>query len=91
MFQVNGSESTRTGLAPARMTAAAQEMMVKVGMITSSPSWIPKAEMAASKAIEPLQTAMPCLRLTRAAIRSSNCLTKGPSEEIQPDSMHACR
>ena len=37
MHQVIGSESTSTGVAPARTMASAHEMIVKVGMITSSP------------------------------------------------------
>jgi hypothetical protein len=38
-----------------------------------------------------LDTAMPCLRPTRAANFSSNCLTNGPSEDIYPDSIHSGR
>ncbi len=91
MFQVTGSASTRTGTAPARTTAAAQEMMVKVGSITSSPGPRRSAATAISSAPEPLATAMPCFRPTRWEKRSSNCWTKGPSEEIQPVSMHSMR
>ena len=64
---------------------------MKVGKITSSPGPIPSASTAASSAAVPLQTAMPCLRPTRAANFSSNCLMNGPSEEIQPVSMHSSR
>ena len=91
MFQVSGSLSTSTGFAPARTICAMHETIVNAGMITSSPGPIPSASTAASSAAVPLHTAMPCLRPTRAAKRSSNCLTNGPSEEIQPVSMHSIR
>src|SRR5689334_5791102 len=91
MFQVTGSLSTSTGTQPQRTTAAAQEMMVKVGMTTSSPGWSFKAATAASRATVPLQTAIPCRRPAAWAMRSSNRLTNGPSEEIQPVSMHSLR
>ena len=38
MFQVSGSASTSTGTAPTLVMAEAQQMMVKAGMITSSPA-----------------------------------------------------
>ena len=63
--------------------------MVNDGIITSSPSFIPAATTAKSKAIEPLHTAIPCLRFTRVANFSSNCFTNGPSDEIQPVSIHS--
>ena len=50
-----GSESTTTGTAPARTMAAAQEMMVNVGRMTSSPDPIFRAAIAASRATEPLR------------------------------------
>ena len=50
MFQVTGSQSTSTGVAPARTMRAAQEMMVKVGRMTSSPGPRPSAATAASSA-----------------------------------------
>jgi hypothetical protein len=57
-----GSESTTTGVAPARTMAAAQEMMVNVGRMTSSPGLIFRAAIAASRATEPLLTVIPYLR-----------------------------
>ena len=42
MFQMSGSLSTTTGLASARTTAAAQEMIVNDGRMTSSPGPNPK-------------------------------------------------
>jgi len=41
LFHVSDSQSTTTGTAPARTIAAAQEMIVKVGRITSSPALCP--------------------------------------------------
>src|SRR5579872_6750855 len=89
MFHVMGSQSTSTGFTPARTKHAAQEMMVKLGNITSSSAVNSKATTAASSATEPLATAIPYLRPTREANWVSNFSTKGPSEEIQPESMHS--
>ena len=91
MHQVTGSLSTSTGTAPARTTAAAHEMMVKAGMITSSPGPMRRAATAASSANEPLHTAMPKARPLRSAMAASKRATNGPSEEIQPESMHSAR
>src|SRR5215470_18108856 len=84
VFQVSGSQSTSTGVAPALMTAAAQEMIVKLGRITSSPGQRLRVAVATSSATDPLHTATPCLRPTLAAKSSSSRLTNGPSDEIQP-------
>src|SRR6185312_15973884 len=89
MFQVSGSESTTTGTAPARTIAAAHEMIVNDGRITSSPRCRFKAATAASSATEPFDTAIPYLRPTFAANFCSNWVTNGPSEEIHPVSMHS--
>src|SRR5687767_2072040 len=91
MFQVAASQSTRTGIAPSRDTAAAQEMIVNVGMMTSSPKPRSSAAQAASRAADPLQTATPCLRPTRSANLDSKSRMNGPSEDIQPVSMHWLR
>ena len=56
---VRGSASTRTGVAPAYMTASAQEMIVNVGIMTSSPGPTPSALTAISSAAVPLLTAIP--------------------------------
>src|SRR2546425_13348645 len=82
MFQVSEHASTTTGVAPARIIAAAQEIIVKVGRITSSPDCNFKAATATSSAAEPLQTATPYLRPSRCATPSSNRSTNGPSDEI---------
>src|SRR3984893_2604362 len=91
MFHVSGSLSTTTGAAPARRMAEAHEMIVNVGSMTSSPAPRPSAATAAARAAEPLQTAMPCLRPTRAANSCSKRRTNGPSEDIQPVSIHSAR
>src|SRR5262245_46055852 len=66
-------------------------MMVKAGMMTSSPGPIPNASIAASSAAVPLQTAIPDWRFTLAARVFSNWSTNGPSDEIQPVSIHWAR
>jgi hypothetical protein len=91
MFHVAASESTTTGVAPARTMAAAQEMMVNAGRITSSPLPIPRATTASSSATVPFATATPYARPHRAAMPRSNLSTNGPSDEIQPLSMHWAR
>src|SRR5687767_14444804 len=91
MFHVAGSESTRTGVAPALTIAAAQDTIVNVGTMTSSPGRMPQADTAASSAADPLATATPYLHPTRAANSFSKRSTKGPSDEIQPESMHSFR
>ena len=67
MHHVRGSLSTNTGVAPARMTAAGQEIIVNAGMITSSPDSRRRAVTAASRANDPLQTATPNRRPARRA------------------------
>lgn len=91
MFQVAGSQSTPTGTRPARTRAAAQLMIVKVGMTTSEPFSSPSAWTAMSSATEPLVTAMPCRRPATAAIDCSKRLMNGPSDEIHPVRMHSAR
>ena len=85
------SLSTNTGTAPSLVTAMAHDMIVKVGMITWSPSPIPRACTATSSAAVPLDTEIPYFRPAAALIFFSNSLTKGPSEEIQPVSIHSHR
>ena len=84
-------QSTTTGMAPARTTAAAQEMIVKLGMMTSSPAPICKAARATSIATLPLHTATPCVQPISLAKSASSLLTNGPSEETHPVSMHSMR
>src|SRR5688572_10349297 len=91
MFHVTGSESTTTDTPPLRTIWVMQEMIVKLGRITSSPACRSSASIAASIAALPLHTAMACLRPTRSANSRSNLLMKGPSEDIQPVSMHSRR
>src|SRR5215831_5868262 len=71
--------------------AAAHEMMVKVGNTTSSPAPILKAASATSIATLPLHTATPCVQPISFAHPASSFFTNGPSEEIQPVSMHSAR
>jgi hypothetical protein len=72
IFQVLGSASISTGFNPERMIAAAHEMIVKEGMMTSLPSGSRNAFTANSRAVEPLETAIPWHRPTRVASFSSN-------------------
>src|SRR5262245_29275081 len=71
--------------------AAAQEIMVKLGKIISSPAPILRAASATSMATLPLLTAMPCAQPISLENPASSFLTNGPSEEIQPVSMHSFR
>ena len=59
IHQVWGSTSTKTGRAPARITTLALTMSVKSGMITSSPSPMPKATKPKCSAPVPLLQAIP--------------------------------
>ena len=85
IVHVCGSESTSTGVAPARTTGSAHEMIVNVGMITSSPGCRSSKATATCSATVPLASAMPCLRPQYAAQRDSNASTCGPAPLIQPD------
>jgi hypothetical protein len=62
-FQESISTSTQTGVAPVIKIARAQLMIVKLGMITSSPGFKSKALKASSSAAVPLETEIPNLRL----------------------------
>ena len=85
------SASTTTGVVPDLAICITQEMIVNVGMMTSSPGPIPRASTAMSIAAVPLATATACLRPTYAAISSSKRLTYEPSDETQPVSMQSSR
>src|SRR5574341_172666 len=89
MHQVRGSESTSTGTPPLYSTASAHEIIVKVGMITSSPGLRPRQATAACNATVPLLTAIPYRFPQYAAHRSSNSLMNLPAEEIQPVRTHS--
>src|ERR1700674_3346738 len=82
MQNVSGSLSTSTGIAPARQTARAQDMIVKEGKITSSPGPIPTAATPTSSAAVPLLTATPLERPQYLAHPASNSSKKGPADEI---------
>src|SRR5260221_94863 len=85
MHQQLGSASTSTGVAPARTTASAQEMIVNVGMMTSSPGSRASASMANSNAAVPLLTATPYARSQYDAHACSNRVRYVPADEIQPE------
>src|SRR5205814_5864754 len=91
MFQVSEHASTTTGVAPARIIAAAQEIIVNVGRMTSSPFFRSSAVTDTSKAADPLQTATAYLRPSLFATPASSRLTNAPSEEIQPLRTHSTR
>ena len=59
-----GSASTKTGVAPCFIIEKAGEIMVNVGIMTSSPFVMPIAFTAMSKAAEPFATAIPKFRFT---------------------------
>ena len=72
------------GFAPALITEEAQEIIVNVGIITSSPGPIFRADTAKSNAAVPLEQETPYFRLTFLLKDSSNFSTNGPSEETHP-------
>ena len=88
IVHVAGFASTKTGTRPYCMTAKGQEIMVNVGMMTSSPGLKPNTPIATSKAAVPEETATPYFLAQNLANLSSNSFTKGPSEEVQPSVMH---
>ena len=57
IFQSSSLQSIKIGVAPNLITANAFEIIVKLGIITSSPFFIPTAFNAISKAAVPLETA----------------------------------
>jgi hypothetical protein len=65
------------------VTALAVAIMVKVGMITSSPGSSPSVAMARCMATVPLAQAMPYWAPQKAAKRDSKSRIKLPAEEIQ--------
>jgi hypothetical protein len=60
MHQVSGSTSTSTGRAPASMTTLAETMMLKSGMMSSSPGPTPSTSIAMYVPVVPLEQAIPC-------------------------------
>ena len=84
MFQFCKSQSTKTGLAFCLITASAFDIIVKLGIITSSFFLIPRALMAISKAAVPLDTEIENFLLTNFEKFSSNFFTSGPSDDIHP-------
>jgi len=91
IHHVSGSISTSTGFAPRRIAASAQEIIVKDGITTSSPRPTPSAYSAVSRAAVPLLTATPWAQPRQDAKACSNLATKGPSDDIQPESMHSAK
>ena len=91
MFHVAVSQSTATGTRPALTTAAAQLMIVKVGMMTSSPGFKSQRINGDIERDGAVGHRDAVRRPATSAIASSNRLTKGPSDEIQPVRIHSAR
>src|SRR3989338_7233448 len=85
MFQVFNSESTNTGFAPICTIGLQEPIMVKEGMITSSPALIPTAIKARWIAFVPLEQLTPYLTPQYVLNLSSNSWIYFPAEEIQPE------
>ena len=83
MFQVDKSQSTKTGLRPNLITQRAVEIIENAGIIISSLGLSLRAFKDISNAAVPLETAIPNFLLLNFENSCSNFLTKGPSEEIQ--------
>ena len=83
IFQVFISQSIKTGFAFCFITEIALEIIVKLGIITSSPFFIPRAFTAISSAAVPFDTATEYFLLTFFENFFSKISTSGPSEDIQ--------
>ena len=90
-FQVTGSASTSTGVAPVYATAFAVAIIVNVGRITSSPFSRPRAASARWSAVVPLEQATPKRQPTALEKASSKRSTNGPRDEIQLERMHSVK
>src|SRR5579875_2601494 len=87
-FNVAGSTSANTGLAPQCHTALAVAMNDSEGTTTSWPGPTPNAWRARCSAVVQLVVATASRAPTRAANASSNARTRGPWE-IQPEAIAA--
>src|SRR3990172_1717891 len=84
MHHVSGSQSTKTGMQSRSIIGKAQEIMVKDGMMTSSPGFKSMQPIATCKAVVPLLTAIPYFMPQYSAHFASNSSMKRPAEDIQP-------
>src|SRR5678816_287426 len=91
MHHVWGSLSTRTGTQPRLITANAQEIIVKVGRMTSSPGSSSRQSTATWRATVPLLTAMPYFRPQYDAHFCANSSINLPAAETQPVRTHSRR
>lgn len=89
MHPVRGSGSMRTGVSPVESTAVAHEMIVNVGMITSSPGPSSSASTATWRAVLPLLTATPWRRPQYGPHACSKSVRKCPDDDIQPVVIHS--
>src|SRR5262245_37381170 len=89
MHHVRGSESTNTGVAPAYMTACAQEMIVKVALSHSWRGLRSSASRASCRATVPLLTATPWFLPQYSAHPSSTSVMTLPDEETHPVRTHS--
>src|SRR5258708_7956473 len=89
IFQVSGSESTKTGVAPVYATALTVAIIVNVGRITSSPGPRSIVAMAKCSAEVPLVQATAYLVSHSSANALSKAVMKRPAEEIQLVSRHS--
>ena len=76
---VSGSTSTKTGVAPAAMTARPVNAAVIAGTITSSPAPMSSARSSSAIASVPLPTPTAMRAPLAAANSASNASTSGPS------------
>ncbi len=81
-LNVLGSMSAKTGLALWKRIELAVAMKVNGVVMTSSPSLIPRAFRATSRAAVPLATAIPCLAPKYSANSLSKASTSSPWASI---------
>ena len=84
MFQSFRLQSIKTGFACCLITANALEIIVKLGIRTSSFFFISSALIAISKAAVPLETVTEYFLSIKRENSFSNFFISGPSDDIQP-------
>ena len=91
MFQVSGSTSTKTGVAPTYLIGFTVATKVITGTITSSPGPIPSSYSARCNAAVPLCVETALLAFRYSANLFSNIPMFSPTEETKVESIHSIR
>ena len=91
MFQVSGSTSTKTGVAPTYLIGLTVATKVITGTITSSPGPIPSSYNARCNAAVPLCVETALLAFRYWANLFSNISMFSPTEETKVESIHSTK